>query len=267
MTNHRNLNKFLKQNIIVKKLLIIIFTLISTVSWGETINSDNTYVFKGLYYKKGLNTPFTGTLEGNVNGKLIEGKREGVWEYFEDGKLVRRINYTNGFLNGLSEKFNLKGKFDGFTNWKYGKEHGKFETYINKKLYRKGTYKDGKLDGLFEEYDDGEISQRFEFKDGLWNGDVKYFYGNNQIGTHIQFKNGKEHGFWKEYYENGNIELFDNYINGKLHGLSESYYKNGNLKTKGYYVNGKPDGIHFTYSSDGKEFKKILYEKGVEIEK
>ena len=132
-----------------KFLLIIISTLISSVSISETINFQDTYVYKGLFYKKGIHKPFTGIVEGTSVGRLIEGKREGPWEYFEKGKVVRRINYKDGLKHGLSEKFNFKGIYDGFKNWKDGKEHGKFEQYIRKKLYRKGTYKNGKLEGLF----------------------------------------------------------------------------------------------------------------------
>ena len=68
----------LKQNVNMNKLFItLLFTLVSSVSISETINSQDTYVYKGLIYKKGIHKPFTGIVEGNSVGRLIEGKREG----------------------------------------------------------------------------------------------------------------------------------------------------------------------------------------------
>ena len=70
----------------------------SSVSSSETINSKDTYFFKGLFYKKGIHKPFTGNVEGNWVGKFDEGKREGQWEFFEKEKLVRRINIDLDYI-------------------------------------------------------------------------------------------------------------------------------------------------------------------------
>ena len=79
----------------MNKFFIIIFILISSVSFGETINSLDIHYSDGLFYKKGVEKPFTGIVEGNSVGRLVNGKREGTWEFFDDGNVVGRVNFKN----------------------------------------------------------------------------------------------------------------------------------------------------------------------------
>ena len=58
----------------MNKFFIIIFTLISSVSFGETINSLDIHYSEGLFYKKGIQKPFTGIVEGNSVGRLVKQK-------------------------------------------------------------------------------------------------------------------------------------------------------------------------------------------------
>jgi hypothetical protein len=58
-----------------------------------------------------------------------EGRKQGIWEYYEDGKLYSKGNYINGLREGIWETY-----------------------YDNDQLKRKGTYKNGSYNGIWEYY-------------------------------------------------------------------------------------------------------------------
>lgn len=67
----------------MKKLSIIPFILMSLVappSWGETM--DDLVERDGIYYEKFSDIPFTGEIEGSVQGRFKNGKKKGRVDYF-----------------------------------------------------------------------------------------------------------------------------------------------------------------------------------------
>ena len=74
----------------MKYLLILSCLLFIFVgcSKTKTINSDDLEERKGLYYEKSMENPFTGSVTGEKQGKIIRGKREGEWKiYYENSQL------------------------------------------------------------------------------------------------------------------------------------------------------------------------------------
>ena len=74
------------------------------------------------------------------------------------------------------------------------------------------------------------------------NGKVVSYYENGQLRERANFKDGKEEGFWEEYYENGQLKSKVNYQEGKKVGFWEEYYENGQLKKKVNNKDGKEEG-------------------------
>ena len=110
-------------------------------------------------------------------------------------------------------------------------------------------------------YENGNISQETNHKDGYLDGRYVIYYENGNIEREGMLKGGEEYGEWKYYYENGNIqregmfkggEEYGEWIyyddEGKIveHGVWENdkeyvtgYYDSGEIKFK-----GKRDGFH-----------------------
>ena len=71
---------------------------------------------EGLFYKKFTDVPFTGKVEGEQQGKLKNGKKDGPWVfYWDNGQLNSKGTYKNGKEEGFWVGYND----DGTVNEKY----------------------------------------------------------------------------------------------------------------------------------------------------
>ena len=57
-----------------------------------------------------------------------------------------------------------------------------------------------------EDYDNGNIKNVINYKDGVLHGDQIYYYDNGKIETKTPFLNGIKHGVAEMYFDNGEIE-------------------------------------------------------------
>lgn len=128
------------------------------------------------------------------------------------------------------------------------------------------NYGDGRL--LFRQYDkdntplngshriiDGYRSEYIlaEFKDGMYNGDYKYFK-NNRLKEEGTYKEGRKDGVYKEYYSDGvALKKEAPFKEGKLNGIVKTYYTNGKLETEKGYAMSIEDGVErdYDYESGG----------------
>ena len=112
----------------------------STIDYAELISKD------GIYLDPVEKQPYTGEVNGNPSGELIEGKKNGPWiEVYENGQLFWHGNFRDGLAesdwaeyhrNGqifAQGKF-VRGKKDGV--WKYYSKAGKL---IAREFYNKGS--------------------------------------------------------------------------------------------------------------------------------
>ena len=54
--------------------------------------------------------PYTGKVEGNIEGELIDGMLNGKWvELFENGKIASIINYNKNKMSGNYKTFYSNG--------------------------------------------------------------------------------------------------------------------------------------------------------------
>ena len=128
------------------------------------------------------------------------------------------------------------------------------------------NYGDGRL--LFRQYDkdntplngshriiDGYRSEYIlaEFKDGMYNGDYKYFK-NNRLKEEGTYKEGRKDGVYKEYYSDGvALKKEAPSKEGKLNGIVKTYYTNGKLETEKGYAMSIEDGVERDYDYESGE--------------
>jgi len=160
-------------------ILSIVISLLSLPSWGEVVSSTDIVWRDYLWYEKFSDTPFTGTVTGELQGKIENGKiegaftfffdtgqldykgiykdkeKEGVWSYYHrNGRLKRIETYKDGSSNGPLKSYYKKGNLQSEGNYKDGTREGVWSFYNeNGRLEYKGSYKDGKKDGVWKQWD------------------------------------------------------------------------------------------------------------------
>ncbi|MDC0987352.1 hypothetical protein OAS67_08825 [Alphaproteobacteria bacterium] len=65
-------------------------------NWRDLV-SGNLSDEKDIWYTKFTEDRFTGMVEGQCQGYLLEGKKDGPWvEYHDNGRLLQKGTYKNG---------------------------------------------------------------------------------------------------------------------------------------------------------------------------
>ncbi len=86
-------------------------------------------------------------------------------------------------------------------------------------------------------------------KTGKW---IEY-YNNGNIRNNLEFKNGRPEGVAIMYYENGNISETGSWINNRWTGIYASFHVTGRPKKIFVYDEiGKPQGHSISYYENGK---------------
>lgn len=96
--------------------------------------------------------------------------KNGLFEYKIGDKIIERVNYVNGLLDGLYERFYVNGNYYEKTYYKNGLLDGSCDFWYDTtgKKMKSMTYKNNKLHGLYKYYDqDGIIKENFVFNDGI----------------------------------------------------------------------------------------------------
>ena len=142
--------------------------LISSVLADQPISFFDLVEQNSLFYKKSSDVPFSGQVKGVKNGRLLNGKIDGLWiTYLKNGNLSYKANYKNGKRDGLWESYHNNGRLYEEGSYKNGKKNGVWVTYFkNGQLSYKASYKEDKEDGPFDSHssDDGRL---------LWKGFYK----------------------------------------------------------------------------------------------
>ncbi len=171
-----------------KKVIVLIFATVLVSSCTQSIdgNLESDYIETRqyiTYYK----------------GAVYSGE---IFFIYENGQLESRINYKDGKLDGLAERY-----------WKDGS------------LDYKQNYKDGQQDGLKEWTAPGfggRILIKSYYKDNRLNGVEETYYEGGQLMQTVNYKDGQEDGLMKGYYEGGQIRVENTYKDGVL--ISNKYY-------------------------------------------
>ena len=110
-------------------------------------------------------------------------------------------------------------------------------------------------------YENGQLADKQNYKDGLENGVFEYYHENGQLANKQNYKDGLENGVFEYYYENdGILDEIKNYKDGKLDGFSTGYYENGQIKYSLHNKDGDATYIIGDYYQGGVVF--YLFEAG-----
>ena len=92
-------------------ITIFFFITFSIIGICEKVKMNDLTERDGLYFKKSSEVPFTGEVEGRYQGKIIEGKKDGLWlTHSPEGNLWFKNNYINGIIDGVNFMYHLNGQ-------------------------------------------------------------------------------------------------------------------------------------------------------------
>jgi TonB family protein len=94
------------------------------------------------------------------------------------------------------------------------------------------------------------------------NDSVVTYFDNGNIESIAHYKNGVRDGEAKFYRENGNIKQELSYFNGRVNGLVLNYDETGTLREMFSIENGKREGPASYFDSTGVYTKDIFYTEG-----
>ena len=125
-----------------KKLFLLIFfflfLFLKTIHSNEFSSSKNIVSYndlikiKNIYYSKYTNKLYTGKIEGLIEGFFLDGKRHGeFFKYYNDGKILSKINYFDNKLNGIWLEFYRNGNILIKKNYKNNKLEGEYIDYYS----------------------------------------------------------------------------------------------------------------------------------------
>ncbi len=143
------------------------------------------------------------------------------------------------------------------------------ETELIKDLvYEKGE--DTPLTGFVEnKWQNMNIKENTEYKNGLKNGTSKEYYKNNILKQEGHFFNGKKNNLWTTYNEKGKKVSQINYKDGKKNGQTIKWNSLNNIVAKKTFKNGiELSKITFVYHPQSKLIKEeTFFKNGLETQK
>jgi len=122
--------------------------------------------------------------------------------------------------------------------------------------------KNTQFDGLYTLYnEDGTVKSQFHYEENKLlddkglpkNGYQREYHSNGKLSSEYFYKNGLIEGEGKYFYEDGTIAEVAPYKNGKLEGELISFYPNGQIFIKWIYQDGELLE-KYSYDEEGKQF-------------
>ena len=242
----------------------------------------------GVHFVQGETTPFTGQSISYANERIdkaehfIDGVKTQIDGYDANG-IRYSVEYRLGKPHGrykwyspLDGELSDSGWFDQGEPvgvWKrksddtwieYVFEKHSDGSYVGYRVTgekdQAGRFKDGLAHGLWEHFhEDGSLSGRTNYSDGLYDGTSFGFYENGRLAYFAEYKNrAREHLII--YYSNGQVESDVKYLSGKPHGDFSTYYRDGTQEMKGSYNLGNLSGKSLGWFSNGNQSFVGLYD-------
>ena len=205
-----------------------------------SIGIDGVLTKVEMYYKKHFyflpgTTPYTGFIdEGSLQGEIINGCKEGIWNE----------KYESDLVNDVIEEYGL---------YKHGCKEDKWISYYsNRQIYQQGKYRQGKRDCCWEFFYKTNFIEAWD----LYTRKPKI---SNSLESKTHYKDGELAVFYEGYFPYGKSKEKVNYVNGINEGPYESYHENGQLKSMSNYVNGIEDGLLIRYDENGEIIEEKNY--------
>lgn len=267
-------------------LLLMLFGMIGMTGLAQQ--------FDTLRSQKGSRIQLNISYKNGMLKEIIRMKdsiRDGVQEKFTaDGKLLQKINFENGHVDGEWMNYDYIGNIRERKNYRYNPQtkktmlNGEYKLYSNKILLQEGHYIDSMRSGQWNEYHyTGELKTKATFENDLLVGERKE-YGVNGVLTSTSnsiimpdgtkqksvydgpyrkfdlnarpteegnFDKGNKEGVWKTW-NTGKLTSLTTYKHNKKHGFYETY-NDGVLQSRGiFYEEIEYDGVLHKNVYDGK---------------
>ena len=160
--------------------------------------------------------------DGNVSmrGPLHDGKMDGEFSFFQNGKLHQKSQYKHDQLDGESVEYFPSGK-----------------------VVQRVHFKAGKMNGLLRRFDEqGRSELLASYVSGELHGDM-VTYENGQMVSQQHYLKGKKHGVGVIYGPDGAPILSAHYVNDKRHGEAVYFGPHGVVVRREPYVEGQLHGL------------------------
>lgn len=242
--------------------------LIKQITKGEGDNKTDTYFdqsgkqmgtlhYKGKYPYEGLKLEFPVNMHVYCDHvsrymKYKNGYLHGQYIEYHTNGLPREVGqYTEGDKDGLFKYYDEQGNLYCEGWFKKGKkmngEFGSYTNYLDKKIYKDGTFIEG-----YTHHKNGVL------KEHVIIDSLRLYYDKqgNEIARSSDKNNRVYNGTSARFRNNGNIDSKNFYRNGRLFKTLKYRKYDGSLKLEYYYEDGrKTKGI--AYYSSGEIFAKI----------
>lgn len=155
-----------------------------------------------------------------VNNKVVlnKGEKDILFKYDEKGRLTTKIYYETGKRQKIKKikTFYTSGEVKEEMNYSNGFLHGLSRVwYESNKLKMMVNFRNDKPDG--EEkwfYENGTIKSIVSYKKGLLHGKIKIYYPTGELNAEIMFQNNEPVENEKIYYKTGELKYVTDFNNG-----------------------------------------------------
>jgi antitoxin component YwqK of YwqJK toxin-antitoxin module len=199
------------------------------------------------------------------------GKKQGNWSKFQDGKKVYEGQFKDDIPFGEFKYFYPKGSLKIKTVFSKLGRLNRTKLYFDswkESLQAQGNYWDKKKDSIWDYFnEDSYLIARETYKNGIKQGAHLVYNHVGQIHLEQFYENDSLHGISTEYLENGEKFRQITYQKGKYHGLFRLFYPDGKILLQGNYVDDKRDSIWTTYSESGEIEFLDYYSNGLLIKR
>jgi antitoxin component YwqK of YwqJK toxin-antitoxin module/Tfp pilus assembly protein PilF len=184
--------------------------------------------------------------------------------YNREGKIIRKDSiYSGGFLNGIRTNYYPEGSISSIEELDY-------DTLISYKAFdHKGRQlASERLDQnksiVYRTfYYDGTPESEGMIRNGLYEGQWKFFYPNGNVQNLLNFSGGLQSGRQISYHISGGIKDDFTCIDGLIEGEFRSFYPSGKLERKGNFTQNEYDGEWFEYYAYDTIESRTFYHKGL----
>jgi antitoxin component YwqK of YwqJK toxin-antitoxin module len=239
-----------------------LFLTFLLLGYGQTkteINQTDSTGLKQGYWEEQVNRSV-------AKGSYLDGEKEGIWRlYWPKGFLREIICYENGVKNGPDIGIDQRGYLNFERFFKNGQPEGPAKEYTyggNLTAYKE--YRSGVLHGVsksFYEHRPGRMLEKSRYENGKKHGLSEWFDEKGNPIARYQYANGLFEGEQLTYYGNGEIMTKEMY-HLNIPESYQAFYENGQLKESGSYKEGKKHGKWYYYDKEGHETKVEKYKNG-----
>lgn len=130
-------------------------------------------------------------------GYLLDGKRNGVWTTYKDGRAHTFTSYANDILNGKKFEFDHRRQIVLEETYVNGILSGKRGTYKSGRPKLEEYYVNGERHGPYRKYfetgkEQGKISQYVDYVHGKIDGKVRHYNVDGGVIVEYTYKNGNK---------------------------------------------------------------------------